>query len=187
MNDPLTTNRRLFLATGACLLAPVGSAARAQPVDALTPVRCADFLASIGVNTHINYLDSQYKELSGVRDALRYTGVRYVRDGSPVAEAAGRFETLAADGVSFCLFLGPKRDMAEQMERIATLEASRSGAVHALEGPNEIKPNFVHGGQTGNAAGQQFMIDMRAAMAAAPQLRRKRDRKSTRLNSSHSS
>ena len=34
------------------------------------PMRCADFLATVGVNTHLSYADSQYNDLPLVLRAL---------------------------------------------------------------------------------------------------------------------
>ncbi|MBV9511015.1 MAG: hypothetical protein JO303_12120, partial [Caulobacteraceae bacterium] len=144
----------------------------AQTMGGLNPLRCNAFLSSIGVNTHVGYVNSQYGDVSAVLDALRFVGVKYVRDGADTPDDMARYETMAAKGVSFCLFLPAKRSMADALAAISALEAARPGAVHALEGPNEIKPEFAYAGLVGNAAGQQFMVDLRARAAADDRLRR---------------
>ncbi|HEX4182664.1 MAG TPA: hypothetical protein VHY34_05355 [Caulobacteraceae bacterium] len=141
----------------------------------MTPLRCADFLATIGVNTHVSYHDSQYDDPTAVIAALKHVGLKYVRDVAINSRApnAGHYGALAAAGVSFCMFWGVRRTMADAIEQIGALEAAYPGAVHALEGPNEIKPSFAYAGATGNDAARKFMADMRAAAGADARLRRK--------------
>ncbi len=71
------------------------------------------------------------------------------------------------------MFWGARRAMADAIGQIAALEGAYPGAVHALEGPNEIKPDFAYGGMSGNAAARTFMADMRAAAASDARLRHK--------------
>ncbi len=176
MTNLVRPSRRLLLATGLGLLLADGSRARPAAGGVYPPMRCADFLESIGVNTHIGYADSQYNDAATILTALRYLGVKHVRDNAvneSAQKAADRYRALAAAGVSFCLFWGPKRDMGEVIGQMAKLEAAHPGAIQALEGPNEIKPAFAYAGTTGNAAARAFMRDMRAAAGANPHLRDK--------------
>jgi hypothetical protein len=173
MPNQYPLNRRALFASAMGLLLPAATSAGAAFAADAAPMRCADFLDTIGVNTHVGYDNSQYRDVSGIADALKYVGVKYVRDAANKAENIDRYRALAAAGVSFCMFWGPKREMAEALGQIATLEAEHPGAVHFLEGPNEIKPNYAYAGKAGNAAGQQFMIDLRAAASADPRIRNK--------------
>ena len=163
--------RRAILAAGPALL--LSSGARAASPQ--TPMRCADFLDTIGVNTHVGYEQSQYGDLAAIRAALDYLGVRHVRDAAinRAMPNAGHYRALAAAGVRFCLYWGARRPMNEAIGEIAELEGAYPGAAAALEGPNEIKPDFAYAGALGNLAAQRFMADMRTAAAANPQLRRK--------------
>jgi hypothetical protein len=169
MGGSFGLSRRMVLGAGAALLAPTAScAAIPGPADP-SPMRCADFLAGIGVNTHIGYLDSQYRDVEAVLEALDFIKVTRVRDAAfssraPVAQQ--HYQALAARGVSFCMFWSSNRPMAEAISDISELERDHPGAVDALEGPNEIKPKFAYAGETGNAAAQKFMSDMRAAARA---------------------
>jgi len=176
MDSELTLTRRIFAASGAAaalLAAPACS--RADRPSQIRSMRCADFLDTIGINTHVSYKDSQYNDVSAVLGALRYTGVKLVRDMAINSQLPnpGHYGTLAADGVSFCLFWGVRRSMESAIAEIAALEAAHPGAIHALEGPNEIKQDFSYAGLKGDDAGRKFMADMRAAAAADAHLRRK--------------
>lgn len=169
----LETNRRTLLVSAAGLLMPGGFQAKGQTLD-LRPRRCADFLAAIGVNTHLGFVDSQYRDPSAVIAALNYVGVKFVRDLALNTNQpkSAHYGALAAAGISFCLCLGVKRPIGEILDQIGAFEAAHPGTVHALEGPNEINPNFSYGGAMGNVAGKQFMADLRAAAASNAHLRR---------------
>jgi hypothetical protein len=141
-------------------------------VAATRSVRCADFLSSIGVNTHVRYQATRYGDVKAVEAAARYVGFRFARDAAPDAHAPdnGHYSTLAAAGLSFCFLWGPRRVIRDAVDDIDALEAAHPGAVHAIEGPNEIKPNYAYGGLTGLEAGQKYMTDIRAAMASSRHL-----------------
>jgi hypothetical protein len=136
---------------------------------------CAAFIDTIGVNTHVAYADGQYRAVRAIQAAMDHIGLKYARDGAinPLMPSAGHYRALGAGGISFCMFWGVHRTMAEAIGHISGLEAAYPGSVHALEGPNEIKPGFAWQGLTGNAAGQAFMSALRAAAAADPRLRHK--------------
>jgi hypothetical protein len=166
-------DRRTLIAAGAASLAPVWSGVRAQEPVA-PPLRCADFLDSIGVNTHLRYMATQYNDAAAVIAAMKYVGFRYARDTAPEAHKpnASHYEAFARAGLSLCLFWGVLRTMQNALGDVGALAAAHPGAVHALEGPNEITPRFAYGGQTGVPAAQGFMGDMRRGAAAIPSLRR---------------
>jgi hypothetical protein len=172
-----TLDRRRLL--GAGLMAAGWAAARAQetPLGAArreTPLRCVDFLDSIGVNTHLRYVATQYNDVSAVIAAMKYAGFRYARDTAPDAHKpnASHYEAFARTGLSFCLFWGVLRTMDNALGDVGALAAAHPGSVHALEGPNEISAHFAYGGLTGIPAGQKFMTELRAGAAAVSSLRR---------------
>ena len=47
------------------------------------PVRAADFINSLGVSTHIDMTNSQYRDISSDLAKLSYLGVKHVRDYAP--------------------------------------------------------------------------------------------------------
>jgi hypothetical protein len=138
-------------------------------------MRCADFLSTLGVDIHIEYADTRYDRVASVIAALDHCRIRLVRDGaiSSLAPNADHYGALAAAGVSFCMLWGPRRPMADQIAQIDRFEAAHPGAVHAIEGPNEIKPDFAHDGLVGIPAAQRYMSELRARLAATRTLGRK--------------
>ncbi|HLZ83440.1 MAG TPA: hypothetical protein VKQ54_07715 [Caulobacteraceae bacterium] len=168
-------NRRMLIAAGAGLLTPAWADTLAlETPAAAAPLRCADFLDSIGVNTHLRYVATQYNDVEAVIAAMKYAGLRYARDTAPDTHKpnASHYEAFARAGLSFCLFWGLLRTMENALGDVGALAAAHPGAVHALEGPNEISARFAYGGLEGVAAAQKFMIDLRAGAARIPSLRR---------------
>ena len=168
-------DRRTLIAAAAASLAPAWPGARAQEASpAPAPLRCADFVDSIGVNTHLRYVATQYNDVGAVIAAMKYAGFRYARDTAPDTHKpnALHYEAFARAGLSFCLFWGVLRTMENALGDVGALAAAHPGAVHALEGPNEITAGFAYGGLAGVPAAQRFMADMRAGAARIPSLRR---------------
>ena len=170
---PSCTRRTLL---GAGIIAPAALWANAWAADGqikmAAPMRCADFLASLGVNTHLRYADSQYNAIDKVLSALNYCGFRHLRDIAIAANApnAGHYGQLAEAGMRFCMVWGTARTIEDAITQIGALEAAHHGCVEFLEGPNEIQPHFAYGGKQGLAAGQQFMADMKGTASANPYL-----------------
>ena len=173
---PLRTNlnRRTLVAGGLATPAVLLLAgAEGVPVSVAAPMRWADFHASLGVNTHLRYTNSQYNDLDSVISAIKYCGFQHVRDTAISVEApnSGHYHALAEAGIRFCLFWGTGRTMADAISQIGALEGAHNGAVEYLEGPNEIQPQFTYAGRRGLEAGRQFMADMRAEAAQVSRLR----------------
>jgi hypothetical protein len=108
---------------------------RAQPSDR--------FVDSIGVNVHMSYEDTGYRDVAAVRAALRDLGVRHVRDGNALG-VAGQYEALrelARDGLRVDLILGDpvgSSGSGTLDQQIASLKNDLRGAVASVEGPNEF-------------------------------------------------
>jgi hypothetical protein len=108
---------------------------RARPSDR--------FVDSIGVNVHMSYDDTGYRDRAAVRDALRDLGVRHVRDGNALG-AGGQYAALrelARDGIGVDLILGdPVGSFGSGTleQQLASLKGELRGAVSSIEGPNEF-------------------------------------------------
>lgn len=123
-----------------------------------TAVRAADFLNTIGVNTHINWQGSglAYTDQEAVRNSLQYLGIKYVRDGAPVEGWTLPFyQTLAADGIKFDIPVSSGEynatgDFSTDLSRIDAFARSNPGAVASIEGLNELNtwPVNVNGSNT---------------------------------------
>jgi hypothetical protein len=175
MTTSLPLDRRTLIVGGAGLLIGQALARRSAARASSAPMTTSGFLDTIGVNTHLEYPDSLYNDVSGVIAAMQYCGLRFARDGAVTDRLpnAAHYGRLAAAGVKFCMPWGPGRSMSDEMRQLDALEAEHPGAVDALEGPNEIKPGFSYAGMTGTPAAQRFMADMRKEAAGYERLRGK--------------
>ena len=131
---------------GSALLAGAGSAAAAtsRPLGPLRAV--SDFVASVGVNTHLGWLDTPYGErYEEVRALLAASGVRHVRDWD-----SHRAQDLAGAGVSTTVLVDTdpagRGDPAARVRDLAPLVVS--GAVVAVEGPNEADVSWTRSGRS---------------------------------------
>lgn len=134
---------------GAGLIAGMALAATlwaAAPAGAARAMPAGDFAATVGVNTHMMFHDTPYADLQATIDALRWLGIRHVRDGlSAPAPPRGtwyredqerRYRALGRAGIRLDLMAGgPDEDGDTLAARLAI--ARRLPSLLALEGPNE--------------------------------------------------
>ncbi|GAB0118940.1 hypothetical protein [Acidisoma sp. 7E03] len=145
-----------------------------------TVMRAADFLSTLGVNTHIPYTDGGYANLNNVRADLAYLGITKVRD--PISDGAAgsaplsSYIQLAQQGITFdiLLFVGGDHTLADVATNLALVErlaAAAPGSVTAIEGANEIN-NFplTFGGIGGLAGAVALQEAIYAAVKATPLL-----------------
>lgn len=119
-------------------LATLAACALAPPAAAAPPERsAAAFTDSVGVNVHLFYSDTPYRDSGAVRARLQELGVRHVRDGlapnRPDQLAAIRH--LHAAGIRHDLLLGAPGQDPWPLLRV--VRDQLGGAIEALEGPNE--------------------------------------------------
>lgn len=98
------------------------------------------FVDSIGVNVHMTYVDTAYRERSLLVDKLTELGVRHVRDGlhKNTQYAYDAFNRLADRGIGTTFILGDPSGRGDTLEeRLRALRGSVLGAAVAVEGPNE--------------------------------------------------
>ncbi len=111
-----------------------------------TIFRAADFLATLGVNTHIPYTDGGYADLGTVKSDLAYLGIQNVRDGISNGEfgsaSLSSYVDLAKSGVKFTIAFGggsiSTADVDAKLALIGRLNTAVPGSVVAVEGSNEI-------------------------------------------------
>lgn len=121
---------------------------------ATIPVPADSFVNSIGVNTHLSWMDrNYYKAFSTVvLPKLRALGVRHIRDGAPAAPnkwwmsaVYGHYQTLAAaTGAKFTLVVspaltdaGPGSNYSDASHLRTVLQYAGADNVEAFEGLNE--------------------------------------------------
>ncbi len=140
---------------------PYGDAVPTQPGHAasITPApdtaRSAfDFVNSIGVNTHLNYFDTQYGNFSFISRELQSLGIRHLRDGAHLQNADynrtlyGRWIELGKLGIRFDAVLDPRSKLGEMPPALlANIDELSGRTIESFEGPNELDiskiPNWL--------------------------------------------
>ncbi|HEY7623096.1 MAG TPA: hypothetical protein VH834_25195 [Solirubrobacteraceae bacterium] len=119
------------------------------------------FLDSVGVNVHVTYLDTAYGHIDDWLARLRELGVRHVRDGIGLGNAASlpQLGKVAAAGMRLTLITSLDRPADQQLASVRPL----GPAVEAVEAPNETD---VAGPSDWAARLQRFMPSLRAAVDA---------------------
>jgi len=88
---------------------------------------------------HMEYRDSDYADVPSALAALKYLGVNLVRDAAPdpYNQAMASYIPLARAGVRFDLIVNGG-EISTAVSGLTVLEDRYAGAVHSIEGPNEI-------------------------------------------------
>jgi hypothetical protein len=103
-------------------------------------VAAQGFADSVGVNVHVNYMDTAYRNIGAVQRALAQLGVHHVRDGACAGCSAmyPRMLALARRGVRFTLIAGdPRNSTGTLTANLGAIASRLRGATEAIEGPNE--------------------------------------------------
>ena len=120
------------------------------------------FHRSIGVNIHMPYTSTPYRNVAAVISDLAYLGVNQVRDGLfNAAEFLPAYEALAAAGIKFDFILpvywasDTKHypgvvNLPQFVSMLKSFVVAHPGSVLAIEGPNEInfQPAEYYGGSS---------------------------------------
>lgn len=155
-----------------------------NPGGAQAARRADDFVESIGVNTHLRYLNTPYVNYTQiVKPRLLQAGIRYIRDGDDASdtEFMGKVADLASSGIRTDLIMEPptanvpSQTPAQAVQMVIDL----GSAVVSIEGPNEPDNQpFTYGGSTispstGNfEAAILYQQDLYQAMKADPRTAR---------------
>ena len=134
------------------------------------PMRATDFIATLGVNTHINDPNSSYAT-SNVLSQLQYLGISNVRTSDYSSTQLPEYLALGAAGIKFdaITVIAPQNPINLANE-IADLNQI-APYVNAIEGPNEVNTDTVtYNGLTGAAAADAFQADLYNAVKADPAL-----------------
>lgn len=111
----------------------------------------AAFVDSVGVQTHINYIDTPYADWQRVLDKIVRLGVHHIRDALPMSHAfVDDYRQLAAHGIRCTCGFAYNKDLTAE----SIVNAARSVSdVEALEAPNECDAgtNCGGGGKSGIA------------------------------------
>jgi hypothetical protein len=158
-----------FLAA-ALIAAGLGAATLPSVLSARAPAGAADipradasaFLDTLGVNVHMAYAWTAYRDDAAVVRALNELGIRHVRDVFiPWPAAAPKYERLAVEGFKVDLVIpviDGRADVADFIARVKAFDAKFPGSIAAVEGPNEVniwKVTFDGGNDIKNAGDLQ--------------------------------
>lgn len=150
-----------------------------MPVSA---TRAAGFLATLGVNAHLNYNDGAYASVQDAIADLNYLGIHQVRTavpdpngGSPNTAYLASLSAAENAGIVFDFCVDWTKPISQTVAQIEAQYRQHAGAVLAIEGPNEVNNNPVSykgvtdSSSTNNAA-NAFQKDLYAAVRASAYL-----------------
>ena len=145
---------------GPALLALVGctlayGSARAQDPATKVPTRLAihaqsaqTLADSVGIVTHLDYLDTPYADFEKIKSSLAYLGIHNLRDTMPRTNTVP-YESLAALHYHFDLVVRSEaaNELPVTLHQLERLEQHYPGAIAAIEGLNEANhwPAAYHG------------------------------------------
>lgn len=132
--------RRVSLigATGCTVLAASScSGASATRLYAPAPHSAESFWDSMGVNTHLYYSNTPYKDTSAVISWLKRLDIRHVRDGLAPSrpDEVAALQSLGRAGIKSSLIVGAPGSNPAAL--LLVIKTQLSADVEAVEGPNE--------------------------------------------------
>lgn len=97
-----------------------------------------DLVSNLGVNTHLDWLDTSYAHIAKVKSALAYLGVRRIRDVAPSWHIAS-YHAIADAGYCFNFFIGADAagDIPAMVAALDRFAVRKPGSICAVEGLNE--------------------------------------------------
>ena len=106
---------------------------------------------SVGVNLHLEYDATPYRNPASTLAAMRFLGVLNARDAAlrNGAVSLQSFETVSRGGVRLNLFVN--HDLETQVSLLERLAAVVSGSLATIEGPNEVNNEGYGGGAAGDS------------------------------------
>lgn len=105
------------------------------PTSAITTASVVD---SIGINTHIDFNAYGYQNLATVEAAIKYLGVKNLRDSAAnPADAQSWLQVAQATGAKFDDFIGETSPAGMQAQLGLVQQLAQEGVLNAIEGGNE--------------------------------------------------
>ena len=148
-------------------------------MSATTTLTAAEFIESMGVDTHIPYTDGRYADIGNVIADLQYLGISNVRDGITDGQAGSAplssFVALAKAGIKFTIIGDGENatpdSVGSTLGLIDRLSTAVTGSVVAVEGANEVNNWPVSfQGQTGLAGAVALQQYLYSAVHSDPAL-----------------
>lgn len=112
-------------------------------------VRADTFIASIGVDQHLNWGGTVYANAPLELQELQYLGTNLVRDAAPPAWDLASYKLLADAGIRFDFLVGPAgyditQTLSPDIAAMVSLAQYKPGSIFAIEGPNELNTQIVY-------------------------------------------
>ncbi len=127
-------------------------------------ITVAAFLGSLGVNTHIDFQNYGYQNLAGTAQAIRFLGVKHLRDDpeNPLDVGPnGWWQRVAnATGAKFDAFMAEGSVAQMHTDLIRARQLAHQGILSAIEGGNEEDDPYAtsHGNSLAAAAAFQPIV-----------------------------
>jgi serralysin len=104
-------------------------------VQAISAIR---FITSLGVNTHIDFANYGYQNLSTVEAAIKYLGVTNLRDSAQsTTDATTWLQVAQATGAKFDNYIGETSPAGMQTDLNLMPQLAQEGILNYIEGGNE--------------------------------------------------
>ena len=112
-----------------------------------TTIRVADFTATLGVNTHIDFAAYGYQNLSIVESAINYLGLKNLRDSpestSDLGSNGSWQQVATATGAKFDAYI-PEGSPANMQASLSLLpQLASQGILNSIEGGNEEDDSYA--------------------------------------------
>jgi hypothetical protein len=103
-----------------------------------TAITTASFIATLGVNTHLDFNAYGYQNLSTVEAAINYLGLKNLRDSAQVASDASTWQQVAsATSAKFDAYIGETSPAGMATDLALIPQLASEGILNLLEGGNE--------------------------------------------------
>lgn len=103
-----------------------------------TAITTASFVASLGINTHIDFDADGYQNLATVEAAINYLGLKNIRDSAQTAADASAWQQVAAaTGAKFDDYIGENSPAGMLTDLGYVARLAGEGVLNLIEGGNE--------------------------------------------------
>src|ERR1700733_3843122 len=107
-------------------------------MTSLTAITASSFVATLGINTHIDFNADGYQNLSTVEAAINYLGIKNIRDSGQAASDLSAWQQVAqATGAKFDDYIGETSPAGMQTDLGLAQQLAQEGILNYIEGGNE--------------------------------------------------
>ncbi len=114
------------------------------PLTAVTAASTASFVSSLGINTHFDFNNYGYQNLSVTEQAINYLGVKNLRDSAQTATDAQTWLQVAqATGAKFDDYIAETSPAGMTTDLGFVQQLAQEGILNYLEGGNEEDDSYA--------------------------------------------